>query len=75
MTQIKFAERLAFFRRSNSIKLKDLEELTGISAYKLSRFEQGKISPRLTDVETIAKGLHVSMRWLMGEDDAEVFEQ
>lgn len=48
-------------RRENNLSLKELQELTGISKSTLNNIENGKTSPKLEQLEVIAKALDVRM--------------
>ena len=46
-------------RKKTRVSLRSLEKRTGLSRSKLYRIETGVVDPRLSDLECIAKALHV----------------
>lgn len=48
-------------RKELNVNLKELSERTGISSATLNRIENGKTSPRLKQLKSIAKALNVKI--------------
>ena len=46
-------------RKKTRVSLRSLEKRTGMSRSKLHRIETGAVDPRLSELELIAKALHV----------------
>lgn len=45
------------YRTKNNLRIKDVAELTGISAAELNKIENNIVSPKLDTLEQIAMGL------------------
>lgn len=43
----------------NELSLRQVEHMTGVPRSVLSRISRGETSPTLSDLEKIAKGLHI----------------
>ena len=73
MGQVKdIADRIKQRRLELELSYRELEELTGITASTLQRYESGFISKLPIDkLYTIAKGLRVDPGYLMGWEDKE----
>ena len=56
---------LRIIRQKLKLSFLDLEEMTGIDANTLSRYERGVVTPSVTKAEEIAKALHVSVEDLL----------
>ena len=60
-------ENIKKYRRMVGITQERLSEAIGVSPETLSRYERGTRSPRLRDLEKIAKALGVTLTDLIGE--------
>lgn len=63
------AERLKEIRQRKRITQRELADLCGISDVQLSRYENEKMDPSLTNLEAIAQNLQVSIDYLMKLSD------
>jgi transcriptional regulator with XRE-family HTH domain len=64
-------ERVKALRRSMGLSLRELSELSGVSAPMLSQVERGDTSPTLTVAGRIASGLDLTLSQLLRLDEAE----
>ena len=64
-----FGQKILKARTTLNITQTELAQLTGISERSLYTYEQGNIIPRKSNLEKLAKALHVSVTYLL--DDAE----
>ena len=55
-------------RTKRGLTLRKLEELTGISRTTLNDIENGKVSPTLWELETIARALDMKISELYNSD-------
>ncbi len=64
------AQRLIKARSSHGWSQADLAESSGVAAAQISRYEQGRTTPRPPVVAKLAKALGVRFEWLaFGQDD------
>src|SRR3954463_1634210 len=63
--------RVKALREAMGLSLRDLAELTGVSAPMLSQVERGDTSPTLTVAGRIAQGLELSLSQLLRLDEGE----
>jgi transcriptional regulator with XRE-family HTH domain len=63
-----FAERLKEIMRDNNQTLTSLSERVKLSPATISRYTSGKMAPKITTVEVIAREFNVNPAWLMGYD-------
>ena len=64
-----FGQKILKARTTLNITQTELAQLTGISERSLYTYEQGNIIHRKSNLEKLAKALHVSVTYLL--DDAE----
>jgi len=64
-----FGKRVAYIREREGIMQKELADMLGISARKLSDYERGESSPKDDTRVKIAKALDISMDYLYGLND------
>lgn len=64
-----FGERMKARRKQLGYSLRRLGEECGVSASFLSDVELGKNYPSMEKAAAIAKGLKVSLSWLLGEEE------
>lgn len=57
----KFGRKIKYWREKRGYTQEALAAKTKISRVIISRIENGRLSPRLEDVETLLKALNVSM--------------
>lgn len=61
-----FGERLGIYRRRKGLSIKNLAELVGVSAAKISSYESDKSCPKNFDeIEDLALVLDVSVQMLL----------
>ena len=65
MDQIK--DRLNQAMKENSLTMSDLARATGLNRSTISRYLSGTIEPKRDALGAMAKALHVSPSWLMGD--------
>ncbi len=63
------AERLREIRQRQGITQRQLAALCGISDVQLSRYENEKMEPSLTNLEIISRQLHVSIDYFLNLTD------
>jgi transcriptional regulator with XRE-family HTH domain len=61
-------QRMRDTRHRRGLSLSALEELTGIGASVLSRYESGKIVPSVEKGRLVARALGVSLDFLVGDE-------
>ncbi|WP_295236882.1 helix-turn-helix transcriptional regulator [Veillonella sp.] len=66
---IKFPERLNQLLSENNLTIYDLASILGLSPATISRYINGKMSPKLPTIEMIAMKLNVNPLWLTGQSD------
>ncbi len=59
--------RLRTLRTQRKLSLRALADLCGVHFVSLARMEAGKLDPRLSSVQRVAKALGVSVSELIGE--------
>jgi serine/threonine protein kinase len=64
-------ERLRVFRESADLSLRELSEMSGVSAAMISQIERGETSPTINIAKKVATGLGVTLANLLGEDALE----
>jgi len=65
---VKIGEKIRKIRKSKNVSLGILEKYTGISKGNLSLIEHGKVNPRISTLEKIAKALKVPL-WTFFTDE------
>ena len=68
-------ENIKAIRKAKDISQEKLEELTGIARTNISAYENGKSRPSLETLKKFAKGLEVSLGYLLGESAYEFGKQ
>lgn len=63
-----FAERLKEIMKDNNQTLTSLAERVKMTPATISRYATGKMAPKITTVEVIAREFNVNPAWLMGYD-------
>jgi len=61
-----FAERLKEIMRENNQTTSSLAERLKMTAATISRYTTGKMAPKITTIEVIAREFNVNPAWLMG---------
>lgn len=54
-------EKLRYFRQSQGISLRNLEEMTGINEQTIKQYELGYRKPKQEQLKKLANGLHISV--------------
>jgi transcriptional regulator with XRE-family HTH domain len=62
------SQRIRYARERVKLSQVDLAKRTGLSSAHISRLEMGKGDPTVPTLRVLAKGLDVSIAWLVGED-------
>lgn len=70
-----FAERLKEIMRDNNQTLTSLSERVKLSPATISRYTSGKMAPKITTIEVIAREFNVNPAWLMGYDVDKRFDE
>lgn len=70
-----FGERLKKIRDENKLTNKDFAEYLDISEKTLSNLLKGEYSPRLDTLVLISKKVKVTVAYLLGEDETQVYEK
>lgn len=60
------SQRMTEIMAEQGLKMRNLEEITGISRGTLSKYISGKIIPKTDNLQKISKALNVDEQWLMG---------
>lgn len=60
------SERLKEYRTSHDLTFAEMEQITGVPAQTLNRYELGQRSPKLDVAVSIAESLGVHPMWLQG---------
>lgn len=66
-----FGEKVKAARLTLNLSQTELSELTGISERSLYTYEQQNIIPRKSNVEKLASALHVTVNYLMDEEETD----
>lgn len=66
-----FGEKVLKARTTLNLTQAELAALTGISERSLYTYEQGDIIPRKSNLEKLAKALHVSVTYLLDESETD----
>lgn len=66
------AERLKEYRTSHDLTFSEMEQITGVPAQTLNRYELGQRSPKLDVAVSIAESLGVHPMWLQGYSVPEI---
>lgn len=61
-------QRMRDTRQRKGLSLSAVEELTGIAASTLSRYENGKVVPSVEKGRLVARALGVSLDFLVGDE-------
>lgn len=69
------SERLKEYRTSHDLTFAEMEQITGIPAQTLNRYELGQRSPKLDVAVSIADSLGVHPMWLQGYSISETTEK
>lgn len=69
-----FIKRLKEIRDDNKLKNKDFAEFLGISEKTLSNLLKGEYSPRLDTLVLISKKVKVTVAYLLGEDETQLYK-
>src|SRR5256714_5140460 len=69
--RLQIGSRVRALREAMDLSLRDLGELTGVSAPMLSQVERGATSPTLAVASRIATGLELSLSQLLRLDETE----
>ena len=69
-----FIKRLKEIRDDNKLKNKDFAEFLGISEKELRSLLKGKYSPRLDTLVLISKKVKVTVAYLLGEDETQLYK-
>ena len=64
-----FGEKIKLARTTLNLSQKELSEITGISERSLYTYEQLNTIPRKSNVQKLADALHVSVTYLMDEQE------
>ena len=67
-----FGERLKEIRKEKNMSLEEFSKLLGTSKQALSRYELEHCDPKISQVRKYAKKLHMSVDYLLGDQEAEV---
>lgn len=70
-----FSSRLKDALKSKTMTGKALAEKLGISPVVLSRYTTGKYLPPSADLYKMSKILDVSMNWLMGDSEENIYKE
>lgn len=57
------------FRKKKGMRQADVAELLGVNRSTVTKWEDGKIMPRLSVLKNLAKMMDVSLDELMADDD------
>lgn len=63
-----FAERLKEIMKDNNQNLTTLADRVKMTPATISRYASGKMAPKITTVEVIAREFNINPSWLMGYD-------
>ncbi len=63
-----FSERLREVMKDNNETMYTLAEKLSLSPATISRYSTGKMAPKLTTIDVIAREFNINPAWLMGHD-------
>jgi len=65
--QLEFISRFKNARVSKHLTIKELANLSQVSACEISWIETGRTYPKMSTLQKIAKALNISIKYLKGE--------
>ena len=65
---LEFKNRLQMLRNKNNFSLDELAERVKLSRMTISRYENGKIEPKLENLQKIAECFNVTVDYLIGNE-------
>lgn len=63
-----FSERLSEIMKENNQTVYTIGDMLGLSPATISRYTSGKMAPKLTTIDVLAREFNVNPTWLMGYD-------
>lgn len=68
---MKLSEKICYCRKKEGLSQEALAEQIGVSRQAVSKWETGEATPEVSKLPLLAQALHVSVDWLLSEDEPE----
>ncbi len=72
---MKLSEKICYCRKKEGLSQEALAEQIGVSRQAVSKWETGEATPEVGKLSLLAQALHVSVDWLLSEDEPEAEPQ